>query len=117
LELETQLETQLETHGSRRQFLHFLSATMGAGIGLMMLPSAVLAKGGHTLTGTRQPEAPNIPDTITYNCNLNTCNCLCSSCGAGQVPYYCTASGCTPFCTCQTFSTHGCHYTVVQGGC
>ena len=96
----------------RRQFLRFLGGTLGVGIGLMALPTSVLAKAAAPSATPRG--SPESPQSITFNCNVDSYHCPCSGCASG-LPYLCTASGCVSMCVCSTNAK--CHYTIVQGGC
>ena len=96
----------------RRQFLRFLGGTIGVGIGLMVLPTSVLAKAAAPSAPARG--SPESPQSFTFTCYADSFHCPCSGCTTG-IPYLCTASGCANQCVC---STNGkCHYTFVQGGC
>lgn len=96
----------------RRQFLRFLGGTIGVGIGLMALPTSVLAKAAAPTAPAKG--SPDMPLTVTYTCHVDSYHCPCSGCSSG-LPYYCTASGCSSLCVCSTSGK--CSYTFSQGGC
>jgi hypothetical protein len=100
---------------SRRDFLKFAGGTLGAGLGLLALPPAVVAQGIRAVSKT--PLRPESPQNVTFTCYANAQTCGCCS-GTANANYNCIASGCASFCTgCQAFSTHGSCYSHVQGGC
>jgi hypothetical protein len=100
---------------TRRRFLRFAGSTLAAGAALIALPATVVA--ASDAPGTRRPTSPARLLNVTYTCYADTYQCGCG-CSSGSVPYYCVASGCAAYCTgCQSVSSKGCSYTVVQGGC
>jgi len=91
-----------QEHRSRRQFIGFLGGTLGAGLGLMALPTAALAKAA---SGRPSPDNPASPTLCNgTSCTLNPC-----SCGSG-IPYWCTNASCS---YCITESTYrGCTFRL-----
>ncbi len=81
---------------NRRAFLGQMGKTLGVGVGLALLPHAALA------ASERSPLTPHV-----FHCCVNDAQCG-DGCSAGRARFYCTSSGCPPFCTACRDATPSC---------
>lgn len=107
------------TRSSRRDFFKLAGTTLGAALGLALLPKAAQA------TDSREPDGLPTADrrqpamSIQYTCcqDPNTCG---GGCPPDYVRYYCRTATpvCSDFCTaCQYGPSHGNCYIVHYAGC
>lgn len=88
---------------TRRTFLGNTIKTLGAAVGLSLLPRAALASPGH-VAGTRA-DGPAAPQYYTCCINCTNCNCSCGG-NPDKARWYCTDTCGNHWCTsCQDKAT------------
>ncbi len=97
--LDQRAQKPMSRHESRRSFLHKAGMTLGAGLGIALIPAGMAKASSDSRVIRGDGKSVMVPESCG-----SCCKSACTTCPSGQHAYTCTDNCCSTRC-CQCFYT------------